>query len=62
MTRLASSDAVMWRGILLSNRDNVLAAVHDFRGSLDGMAQALATADGEAIEQVIVRGREGVTV
>ncbi len=62
MTRLARSDAALWRDILLYNRQEVLAAVHAFRASLDGMTQALAADNGEVVEQIIARGRAGVTV
>lgn len=49
-TRIASSDATVWRDILMSNREEVLKQSQDFRAMLDSIEQLLRDADGETLE------------
>ena len=49
-TRIASSDAVMWRDICMTNSGPILDAVEGFQGRLEELAQAIAAKDGAALE------------
>ncbi len=48
-TRIASSDAEMWRDICITNRDEVLNALDGFRNQIDKIRQDVANADQDAI-------------
>ncbi|GIP37456.1 prephenate dehydrogenase [Paenibacillus sp. J31TS4] len=50
-TRIAYSDPVVWRDILVNNRDVVLKLIADWNRELTDMARLLETADGEGIER-----------
>lgn len=50
LTRIAGSDAVMWRDIALTNRDALLAMIDAFDRQLATVRQAVAEADGSALE------------
>ena len=52
-TRIASSDPVLWKGILLSNRKNVLKSVQKFRSVLDGIEKAIDKGDQETLEEML---------
>lgn len=56
-TRIASSDAVMWRDIALANRSALIDAIDGFSVTLDALRSAVAASDGQALEQVFVRAR-----
>lgn len=56
-TRIASSDVVMWRDIALANRDALLGALDGFTHTLDAVRAAVASGDGEELEQVFGRAR-----
>lgn len=58
-TRVAASDAVMWRDVFLSNREAVLAAIERMDAELGELRRAIARGDGKAIEQLIARARAG---
>jgi len=49
-TRIAASDATVWRDILMSNRDEVLKQSRGFRAMLDSIEKLLKDDDGEALE------------
>ena len=49
MTRIASSEASLWRDILLSNRRQILKTVRNFRKRVDGMVRLLEKKNGPAI-------------
>lgn len=49
-TRIACSDATVWRDILMSNREQVLKQSQAFRTMLDGFEKLLQDGDGEALE------------
>ena len=61
MTRLAMSDVLLWRDILLSNRANVAAELRRLASSLDAVSVALDTSDAEDIMQFLQGGREAAT-
>lgn len=50
-TRVAASDAAMWRQILLANAAAVLDSLARVQGELDALREALAASDGERVEE-----------
>lgn len=50
-TRIAASDPVIWREILIANRDAVTASLAAFRAALDDLEHAIQTGDGETLER-----------
>lgn len=57
MTRIAASDAVMWRDICLSNRNAILASVSALRATLDEVARAIESGDADTLEKLLARAR-----
>lgn len=55
ITRIASSDPVVWRDILVNNRTVVLQLLDDWKKRIDDFARLLETSDGEGIEQEFTR-------
>ncbi len=56
-TRVAASSPEIWRDVCLSNKDALLAALHDFRGQLDSLEAALSAGDSRALEEFFAQGR-----
>jgi prephenate dehydrogenase len=56
-TRIAASSAEMWRDIVLTNHDAIVAALRLFRGALDELERAIATGDVTRFEEIFNRGR-----
>jgi len=56
-TRIASSDAVMWRDVCLTNRDAVVDALDDFSIGLDALRQAIVEGDGDTLESTFRRAK-----
>lgn len=61
-TRIAASDAVMWRDVFLHNREAVVAMLDHFSADLAGLRDAILRGDGAHLEQAIrhaqgIRGR-----
>jgi prephenate dehydrogenase len=56
-TRIAAADPVMWRDILVDNREAVRASVAAFRRALDDLEALVAAGDGAALEAVLARVR-----
>ncbi len=52
-TRIAASDAKVWRDIMVSNREELLAQSKHFQRSLQAMEVMLNTGNGEALEGLI---------
>lgn len=50
-TRIAASDPVVWREILVANRDAVLASLAAFRAALDELERLVEAGDGPALER-----------
>ncbi|GJM80118.1 hypothetical protein HMSSN139_26140 [Paenibacillus sp. HMSSN-139] len=50
ITRIASSDPVIWRDILLSNREVLLGLLKDWNREIDGFISLLEDQNGEGIE------------
>lgn len=57
-TRIASSDPVLWRNITLANRDAVLPALMQYINKLDGLRQALQSADQQTITECFDRAKQ----
>lgn len=56
-TRIAGSDARLWRTILEQNRDEVLRALRAYQDELHGMERALANGDWSEVQAILERGR-----
>ena len=52
-TRIAASDAKMWRDILLANKQELLEQCLAFRRSLEAMELMIDTGNGDGLEEVI---------
>ena len=52
-TRIAASDPVVWRDILLANRAEVARQSAHFRAALDAIEQAIVASDAQALETLI---------
>lgn len=52
-TRIAASDPKVWRDILMSNREELLAQSKTFQRTLQAMEQLINSGDGEALEGLI---------
>lgn len=57
-SRIASSDAVMWRDICLSNKDAILALLEDYQSGLNQLQQAIEKQDGETLKTVFERAKK----
>ena len=56
-TRIASSDPVMWRDIMLANRDAILKAVDLYSANLSSLRAAIAAGDSEQLMGVFTRAK-----
>ena len=57
-TRIASSDPVMWRDIVLMNRDALLEMMDFFAESLAGLRHLVAGGNSQGLEQFFARSKE----
>lgn len=55
-SRVGGSPADLWAGILLDNREAVMASAKAFRAQLDALESALAQSDRETLKDVLARG------
>lgn len=58
-TRVAASDAAMWRDILLGNRERLLPLVARLAAEVAVLSDAIERSDGEALSAAIARARRG---
>lgn len=56
-TRIASSDAVMWRDICIANAEHVAANVDAYIGHLESVRNAIIQGDGETLEKMFLNAR-----
>jgi prephenate dehydrogenase len=56
-TRIASSDAEMWRDIFLANREPLLAALAAFDGELGRLRALISAGDAEGLHDFCARAR-----
>ncbi len=52
-TRIAASDPVLWRDVLMSNREEILKQSQRFRHTLDALEHVMKLGNGEALEDLI---------
>ncbi len=52
-TRIAASDPVLWRDVLVSNREEIIKQSARFRHTLDALEHMMRSANGEALEEII---------
>jgi prephenate dehydrogenase len=57
-TRIASSDAVMWRDIMLANHEAVVEAIDLFVANVTRLRQAVHEQDGEVLLKTFERAKE----
>lgn len=55
-TRIGASSPALWTGILLDNRESVLASARRFREKLDALEAALRSSDAAALEALLAEG------
>jgi prephenate dehydrogenase len=58
-TRIAAADPVVWRDILLANREEVLKQSVRFKQALDALEQVMLSGNGEALEDLIRKASDG---
>jgi prephenate dehydrogenase len=58
-TRIAASDATVWRDILLANREEILKQSARFRHGLDALELVIRSGNGEALEAMIRAAAQG---
>jgi prephenate dehydrogenase len=56
-TRIASSDVIMWRDIMLANRDAVLDAMDLFSSNFAQLRQAIANGDSDQLTTIFGRAK-----
>ncbi len=56
-TRIASSDPVMWRDIMLANRDAILKSIDLYTSNLASLRSAIASGDSEQLMGVFTRAK-----
>jgi prephenate dehydrogenase len=52
-TRIAASDPVVWRDVLMSNREEIIKQSARFRHTLDALEHMMRSGNGEALEEII---------
>ena len=57
-TRIASSDAEMWRDICITNKDQVLKALDGFKNQIEEIRSDVANADQDAIFRYFGKAKE----
>ncbi len=57
VTRIAASDPTMWRDIFLSNREELLALLHDYREDLQAWIEAIERGDGHWLWDTCARAK-----
>ncbi|BCD98590.1 prephenate dehydrogenase/arogenate dehydrogenase family protein [Marinagarivorans cellulosilyticus] len=57
-TRIASSDVVMWRDIMLANRDAVLEAIDLFSSNLAVLRKTIAESDSDELTEIFSRAKQ----
>ncbi|RKP57042.1 prephenate dehydrogenase [Cohnella endophytica] len=51
ITRIASSDPLIWRDILVNNREVMLKLIREWQGEMDRFAELLEQGDGEGVAE-----------
>ena len=58
-TRIAASDPLVWRDVLMSNREEVLKQSERFRRELEALENSLKAGNADAVEEQIRTASEG---
>ena len=58
MTRIADSDATMWTSVLLSNSDEILGRIEDFKHQLDHASDIIRTGSEEEIKGYLEESKQ----
>ena len=58
LSRIASSDPVMWRDICLTNNNQIISRLEDYQNILSYTIDILKEKDGAALEKLFIRARE----
>lgn len=58
ITRIASSEPILWRDILMNNREVVLQLLHDWNEEISQFIEQLRTMDGDGVEQQFRKASE----
>jgi prephenate dehydrogenase len=58
-TRIAGSDAVMWRDIVLNNREALLSVLRQYHEDVGEMIAAIERGDGQRLLETFQRARRG---
>jgi prephenate dehydrogenase len=58
LTRIAASHPVMWRDILLSNREELLPLLDDWLAQMEAFRSAIDRGDGTWLEEIFARSRD----
>jgi prephenate dehydrogenase len=58
-TRIAASDPLVWRDVLMSNREEVLKQSERFRRELEALENSLKAGNADAVEEQIRSASEG---
>ncbi|MFC4652023.1 prephenate dehydrogenase [Lactococcus nasutitermitis] len=57
MTRIAEADSIMWTSVLLSNPEEILGRIEDFKQQLDTISQKISEKDEQAIKEFFENGK-----
>ena len=57
-TRIASSDPIMWRDIMLSNKEEIISLFEKFNDDLKQILDAIKMVDGEFLARKFKKTRE----
>jgi prephenate dehydrogenase len=57
-SRIASSDAVMWRDICLGNREAILALLEEYHQGMNKIEKAIREGDGDYLIEVFARAKK----
>lgn len=57
-SRIAASDSKMWRDILISNREELLAQSKIFQQTLQSLEKLIAASDGDALERQLEKASQ----
>jgi prephenate dehydrogenase len=60
-TRIAAADPIMWRDILLANRDELLAQSHLFQQSLQALEKLITSSDAAQLHSAITQASQART-
>jgi len=57
-SRIAGSDPVMWRDILIANRESITARIEEFESHLENLKSALKNSSPEQIQEIFERAQK----